>query len=202
MLKTPIKDGKLLYHLTALSNIESILKYGLKPRANLTEVFKDVAEQDIIDFRNSNNISNLVPFHFFAGIPFSGRVQKDHPSEEFVYITVHRDVAKRKDNNFKIFPTHPKHMKPLEIFDYEEGFEKIDWNLMETRDYSNTECKETCMAECVALHSSVPSKAFHSIIVKSIEVKNYLEKLCQKIYNKDCKQTFYIDVEEWRFVGK
>ncbi|MHC3993736.1 DarT ssDNA thymidine ADP-ribosyltransferase family protein [Thiomicrolovo sp. ZZH C-3] len=198
---TSIKDGKLLYHLTALTNIESILTNGLKPRANLTEVFKDVAEQDIIDFRNAHNISNLVPFHFFAGTPFAGRVQKDHPSVEFVYITVHRDTAKSKRNNFKIFPTHPKHMNPLEIFDYEEGFQKIDWELMEKRDYSDNECKETCMAECVAVHRSVPAKAFHSIIVKSEETKNYLEQLCQKLYGADCRQTFYIDVEPRRFIG-
>lgn len=198
---TSIRNGKLLYHLTALSNIESILTNGLKPRANLAEVFKDVAEQDIIDFRNAHNISNLIPFHFFAGSPFAGRVQKDHPNVEFVYITVHRDIVKHKNNNFKIFPTHPKHMNPLEIFDYEEGLQRIDWELMEKRDYLDDECKEACMAECVAVHSSVPAKAFHSIIVKSEEIKNYLEQLCQKLYRVNCRQTFYIDVEPWRFVG-
>lgn len=137
-----IKNGKLLYHLTALTNMESILRDGLKPRFSLNENFKDVAEQDIIEFRNKNNISNLVPFHFFSGTPFAGRVQIDYPDEEFVYITLHRNVASNPKNSFKIFPTHPKHMNPLKLFDYEEGFEEIDWELMEKRDYSDSECKE------------------------------------------------------------
>jgi len=202
MLKKSIKDGKLLYHLTALSNIESILMHGLKPRASLSENFRDVAEQDIINFRNQNNISNLIPFHFFVGTPFAGRVQKDNMDEEFIYITLHRNTAKNKKNNFKIFPTHPKHMNPLQIFDYDAGLEEIDWNLMDKRDYKDIECKEVCMAECVGIHSSVPADAFHSIIVKSEETKKLLEELCQKLYNNNCKPKFFIDVNNYNFVGK
>ncbi|KLE08378.1 hypothetical protein AF79_08050 [Aliarcobacter butzleri L354] len=192
-----IKDGKLLYHITALSNIESIFKDGLLSRANLKDDFKDVAEQDIIEFRNTHKITNLIPFHFFAGTPFAGRIQIDYPDEEFIYITIHRDVAKSDKNDFKIFPTHPKHMNPLEIYSYEEGFEKIDWKLMEKRDYSSYECKEICMAECVANHSSVPSKIFHSIIVKSDQTKEYLEKLYYEIFEENAP--FHINVNSTYF---
>lgn len=194
-----IKEGKLLYHLTSITNIKSILVDGIKPRSSLDTVFKDVAEQEIIDFRNENSISNTIPFHFFAGTPFSGRVQIDNPDEEFVYITVHRDIAKK--NNFRIFPTHPLHMNPLRVFEYKEGLEEIDWDLMEQRDYNHEECKETCMAECIAPFKSVPAEVFHSIIVRSDETKAYLEELCKKIYNHQCRRKFFIDVEDWRFVN-
>ncbi len=200
-MNSTIKNGKLLYHLTALSNIKSILTNGLKPRANLDEAFKDVAEQDIINFRNAHKISNTVPFHFFAGTPFAGRVQRDHPSVEFVYITIHRNTAKSDKNTFKIFPTHPKHMNPLEVFDYEEGFNKINWELMERRDYANNECKETCMAECVALHSSVPATVFHSIIVKSQETHDYIDNLYKELYGLNCKKSFYINIVPNIFIG-
>lgn len=196
-----IKDGKLIYHLTALANIESILINGLKPRKELTETFKDIAEKDIIDFRNTNNISNLIPFHFFTGTPFAGAVQKNYPDIEFVYIALHRDIAKDPKKNFKIIPTHPKHMKPLKMFKYKEGLKEIDWELMEKRDYTDSECKEACMAECVAGYKHISPKIFHCIIVKSKETKSYIEKLCQKIYKTNCKQTFFIDVEKKRFVG-
>ncbi len=196
-----IKNSKLLYHLTSLSNIESILTNGLQPRATLKETFKDVAEQEIIEFRDKHKISNVIPFHFFSGTPFSGRVQKDNPNEEFVYLTLHRDTASSKNNNFKIFPTHPMHMNPLEVFDYEEGFKKIDWELMEKRDYSDFECKEVCMAECVCVHTKIESKVFHSIIVKNDETKKYIESLCQKLYKNNCKPKFFIDVQPWTFVG-
>lgn len=192
-----IKDGKLLYHITALSNITSIFKNGLLSRANLKDDFKDVAEEDIIEFRNTHKITNLIPFHFFAGTPFAGRVQIDYPDEEFIYITIHRDIAKSKNNDFRIFPTHPKHMNPLEIYPYEEGFEKINWELMEKRDYLDYECKEICMAECVANHSSVPSNIFHSIIVKSDKTKEYLEKLYYEIFKKNVP--FHININSTYF---
>lgn len=93
-------------------------------------------------------------------------------------------------------------MSPLKAFEYEEGLEEIDWELMDKRDYNNEECKEICMAECVAPFKSVPAEAFHSIIVKSEETASYLEGLCTKIYKHNCKRNFYIDVEEWRFIKK
>ena len=197
-----IKDGKLLYHLTALSNMESILTNGLQPRASLGNSFIDIAEQDIIDFRNAHKISNVIPFHFFAGTPFAGRVQIDHPEKEFVYLTLHRNTASSTKNNFKIFPTHPKHMNPLAVYDYKEGFSMIDWELMEKRDYSDPECKEVCMAECVGVYKRISSKSFHSIIVRTDDAKQHLEALCQKIYGNNCKPNFHIDVAAWRFVGK
>jgi RNA:NAD 2'-phosphotransferase (TPT1/KptA family) len=36
MSATNIRDGKLLYHLTALDNLPSIIKNGLVPRSLLT----------------------------------------------------------------------------------------------------------------------------------------------------------------------
>jgi hypothetical protein len=195
-----IQDQKLLYHLTALENLESILSDGLKPRSELKS-FKDVAEPDIIDFRDQKGISNLIPFHFFAGTPFAGVAQKDNPDTEFVYITLHRDVAKKHD--FKIIPTHPKHMESLEILDYNEGFKRIDWKLMNQRDYSDYECKEVCMAECVAPDKSISANAFHSIIVRTEAVKKEIEELCEKIFNKKCEKVkFFIDVKPYLFLRK
>ena len=194
----PIIEQALIYHLTSLSNIKSILQNGLKSRSTLTEKFKDVAEQDIVKFRNENKISNHISFHFFASSPFAGRVQKDHPKEEFIYITIHRNTAKRL--KFKIIPTHPMHMNPLKIYDYNEGFEKIDWKTMELRDYSDSECKETCMAECVGHYKAIDSKAFHSIIVKSKKTEQSIELLCKELYDKECKKNFFIDITPSIFV--
>lgn len=193
-----IQEGKLLYHLTPLENIELILKDGLKSRAQLEDGFKDIAEPDIIKFRKENGITKGIPFHFFHGTPFAGQVQKTHNHLEFVYITIHRDTA--KNNDFKIFPTHPKHMAKPKAYDYKEGMKIIDWKLMDLRDYSITECKEVCMAECIAPYKYIKSGAFHSIIVKSDETKKYLEELCQKLYNKKCTIKFFIDVNPYYFV--
>ena len=190
-----IREQKLLYHLTSLKNIESIFREGLKARSTL-DSFYDVAETDIIAFRNQKGISNLIPFHFFKGTPFAGKVQKNNLQEEFIYIVLHRDNAKAL--KFRIFPTHPKHMKPLKLLEYEEGMKQINWELMYTRDYSNYECKEVCMAECVANFSSIPPKLFQSIIVKTEETKIYLETLCRQIFDERC--SFYINVEPKSFL--
>jgi len=191
-----IREQKLLYHLTSLKNIESIFQDGLKARNNLSS-FVDVAEADIITFRNQNKISDLIPFHFFKGTPFAGKVQQSNPKEEFIYIVLHRDMA--KVFKFKIFPTHPKHMNPLQLLEYEDGMNKIDWELMDKRDYSKHECKEVCMAECVASLPSIPPKFFQSIIVKTEETKIYLETLCRQVFKEKCP--FYIDVEPKSFLG-
>jgi hypothetical protein len=193
-----IQHQKLLYHLTAFDNLKSILKNGLQPRSSVKD-FEDIAEKNLINFRNEKGISHLIPFHFFSRTPFAGIVQKNNPETEFIYITIHRDFA--RENNFKIIPTHPKHMEPLEILEYDEGFQYIDWELMNKRDYSDYECKEVCMAECVAPYNSIPAKAFHSIIVRTEAIKKDIEKLCEEIFSKKCEKVrFFIDVKSNLFI--
>ena len=51
-MSKPPSQGKLLYHITHIDNIPSILKYGLLSREELKNLnniaFKDIADQDII----------------------------------------------------------------------------------------------------------------------------------------------------------
>ena len=54
MAKNP-KEGKLLYHLTALENIESIFKNGLLPRNKIKSHFTNVADDRILEERNHFN---------------------------------------------------------------------------------------------------------------------------------------------------
>lgn len=172
------KDGKLLYHLTSVSNLESIISLGLLSRNNV-KYFDDVADQEIIDFRRENNLNDLVPFHFFAKNPFDGRVMKDNPHKEFIYICIHRDFAKA--NNFKIIPKHPKSMETLKLYDYREGIEIIDWNTMDIRDYvGNNYCKQVCMAECLSEKTINPVN-FFSFFVKTELTEKHLLSLHKRI---------------------
>ena len=84
-----VRDGKLLWHLTALVNIESIFQNGLLCRKKLlaTMPFIDVADKDILDSRARFGLENYIPFHFMQRTPFAGRVIKDHKDKEFIYIT-------------------------------------------------------------------------------------------------------------------
>lgn len=100
---TPPSNGKLLYHITYIDNISSILLEGLLSREMLRKYnvndFTDIADPEIIGKRENykNALSKYVPFHFYAKNPFDGAVCKKYGSENMVIITVSRDLHYRKD---------------------------------------------------------------------------------------------------------
>ena len=162
-----IKKQKLLYHLTALKNVRSILAEGLKPRSQLAN-FHDVADQAIIEKRQGLALENYVPFHWFSRNPFDGGVQSAHKGKSFVLITIHRSFAER--HNWKIIPRHPLANGDLELLDYSDGFEVIDWETMNERDYHYPVCKSVCMAECLS-PEPVAVAAFYQLYVPNAVVE-------------------------------
>lgn len=183
MGRTPPKEGKLLYHLTTMNNIENILKLGLLPRSELVAkglVFDDTANQDILLRRKEQALDEYVPFHFFIKNPYDGAQFKKHPETDFVYITIYRKFLENSDKGF-IIPKHPlsEAHHTLEVIPYAQGFDKIDWNMLVLRDYSNQECKRACM--CEALYKGiVPRKAFCGIKVKTLENKQKIDIIARK----------------------
>lgn len=177
MAKSP-KNGKLLYHLTSVDNLRSILTHGLQARDSIKD-FVDVADKEIINHREEKGLNNLVPFHFFGANPFDGAVQIGHPDKKFVFITLRRVFA--KENDFKILPRHPLSLDDCTLLDYDKGIEEINWELMEQRDYNNHECKEICMAECLS-ESKINAINFHTIYVPDEKTKELVENLRQEIF--------------------
>ena len=172
-----IRDQKLLYHLTNLNNVGSILESGLQPRSALNE-FSDVADVEILFGRAEHGLDNYVPFHWFSRNPFDGRVQIDRPDEEFVLLTVRRSLDSAR--NWRILPRHPLARQEFGFYDYREGFDLIDWGLMDCRNYSDADCKSVCMAECL---SPTPVRAadFFKIFVPTELVKRkVLEELATR----------------------
>lgn len=162
---TDIKDQKLLYHLTDINNIPSILKGGLMPRAELND-FVDIADSDIIESRQGLGLENFVPFHFFANNPFDGRVQQNNTGKSFVIIAVRREHAKA--NQWNIIPRHPLDDQDLKLMAYDEGFNAINWSKMNERNYNDVESKSVCMAECLS-PNIVSASRFLSIFVNNAE---------------------------------
>ncbi|MEY1580302.1 DarT ssDNA thymidine ADP-ribosyltransferase family protein [Providencia manganoxydans] len=184
------RDGKLLYHLTSLKNLPSIISSGLCSRASLKGKFDDVADSEIIVGRGAKTLENMVPFHFFAGNPFDGRVLTDHKNKDFCMIAVPRVLA--KENNWKILPKHPLSSAGVSLVDYNDGMDLIDWELMDKRDYKNTDCKLVCMAECLS-PNTVPANNFRSIAVKDEKTKKEIEKLL----TKNNITNVFVDVNKW-----
>lgn len=161
-----IRNQKLLYHLTSLRNVRSILENGLMPRARLQN-FEDVADQEIIASRQAFRLENYVPFHWFSRNPFDGRVQQDRPHDQFVLITVKRVLAEQ--GNWAVVPCHPLANGTIRLLDFREGVAAIDWETMNRRDYHDPVCKSVCMAECLS-PSPVPSAHFFRIYAPSEQV--------------------------------
>ncbi|WP_339431321.1 MULTISPECIES: DarT ssDNA thymidine ADP-ribosyltransferase family protein [unclassified Pseudomonas] len=161
-----IKDQKLLYHLTSVENLDGIFRDGLKPRAGLSG-FKDVADAEILKKRQTLQLDNYVPFHWFAKNPFDGSVQRNRPEARFVLISVYRSTAKQY--GWKVIPRHPLAGDSIQLLDYEQGFEAIEWDVMSSRDYLDPHCKSICMAECLA-PGVVKPDAFFKIFTPSEEV--------------------------------
>ncbi|MCB2194413.1 MAG: DUF4433 domain-containing protein [Bacteroidetes bacterium] len=187
-MATPPKEGKLIYHLTSIENLESILKNGLLSR-NDAEEFVDVADREIILHREKEGLNSLVPFHFFPLNPFDGSVQKAHPDKKFIFITLTRKLAKTK--GFKILPQHPLSLKECTLLDYDNGMNTINWDKMAERKYSDKECKEICMAECLT-DTRIDAKDFFSIIVSDEEAKAEVIKLRDEIVGAN--NSFYVNV--------
>ena len=180
---TKERDGKLLYHLTSIDNLESILKNGLQSRSELDESdFRDVADGDIIESRAQHNLENYVPFHFFARSPFDYGVQRARNDEQFILIAVRRAIAEA--NKWKVVPRHPLAEEGYEILSYIEGMDTIDWDLIAARDYDDRACKVACMAECLS-PSSVSSDKFFAIYVKTEECEEAVKTLIKK-YGLPC----------------
>ena len=165
-----IKEQKLLYHLTSVENLDGIFQGGLKPRAELTD-FKDVADGEILKKRKALELDSYVPFHWFAANPFDGSVQRNNPDVTFVLISVYRSIAKQ--NGWKVIPRHPLANDSIQLLDYDEGFEAIEWEVMNSREYHDAHCKSICMAECLA-PCVVKPNAFFKIFTPNEEV----EALC------------------------
>jgi len=189
------QNGKLLYHLTALDNLESILQNGLQSRAALqANMFEDVADSEILNSRQQHGLDQYVPFLFFAKNPFDYGVQRTHPNKNFVLVTVHRTVA--QENNWKIVPRHPLAEEGYKILDYYDGIAAINWTLIAKRDYNDRACKVACMAECLS-PSTVPAEKIFSVYVKTEAAKEVVEDLAVEY-----KVIRHINLASHMFVGE
>jgi len=191
-----IKTSKLLYHLTRLSNLDSILEHGLVSRKLVKDNdvrFFDIADQEIITKRTELGLDEYTPFHFHPYSSFDVAVKNTYSDEEFIYICITRMLA--KENNFKILPRHPlNNEEGYQLYDYNEGFEAIDWDTMHTLGTEDRYTKNVKMAECLT-PLIVPAKHFQCIYVKNEATKAVVKNKLQSsgIY----KTPPFVDIGPW-----
>lgn len=96
-----IRDGKLLYHLTAFENLPSIAEHGLLSRNDLRAhglLFEDVADPDIL--RDRGDLDRYVPFHFFPRNPFDYAVLHRNPGKPMTEANILRAADALVRHNF------------------------------------------------------------------------------------------------------
>lgn len=171
------KDGKLLYHLTRLSNLDSIIEVGLAPRIYLLDnnvSFGDVANPDIISKRTRLGLDRYTPFHFHPYSSFDVAVINEHRHIEFIYICIHRDFAKK--NKFVVFPMHPLSVDECVLYDYDKGMELINWDTLMEVGKTNDYARQIKMAECLT-DRIIPASEFQSIAVKNEVIRDEVEEV-------------------------
>ncbi len=93
-----VKNTKLLYHLTALENLESIIEHGLLPRKSMLEaglIFNDVASTNIISKRTLLGLDKYTPFHFHPYSSFDVAVKREYANTDFIYLCILREDAEK-----------------------------------------------------------------------------------------------------------
>lgn len=198
MQRTPPSKGKLLYHITHIDNLPSILERGLMSRQNLLNEnisdFKDIADPEILSKRESYQkvLSQYVLFHFYPKNPFDGAVCRKYGSENMAIITIKRDLYRQ--NKFFVIPSHPLDSNEPDIYPYEQGFQLIKWDILDKetgRDYHDPEIRKACMAECI-MDYIIPSKEFAYIFVSREETKS-------KILKMDHSNSVNVEVNRYMF---
>lgn len=170
-----VKQGKLIYHLTKLSNLDSIFKNGLLSRKMINDkklLFSDIANQDIISKRALLGLDSYTPFHFHPYSSFDVAVKNEYCEEIFIYICLLRSVAEY--NKFKILPRHPLNIEECTLLEYREGFEAIDWDTMHSKGRGDDYAKKVKMAECLT-DLIIPVEVFQCIYVRDAESKKIVE---------------------------
>ncbi len=165
------KTGKLLYHLTKLNNLDSIIKYGMLPRKIIIDRglnFGDIADAEIISKRQELGLDIYTPFHFHPYSAFDVAVKHTYQRDDLIYLCVDRQTA--KDNEFKILPKHPLTINECKLFDYDDGFTLIDWDTMMEVNRVDDYAKHVKMAECLT-EKRIPIEVFTCMYVASDSIK-------------------------------
>lgn len=171
------RNKKLLYHLTELDNMNSIIEYGLMSRADIKNKklkYHDVADQAIIGKREELGLDKYVPFHFHPYSAFDVAVKKSRPDDKFVYITIRRELAELAD--FKVLPRHPLSKDECVILDYKDGISEIDWDTMEKVGADDSYSKNVKMAECLS-EKTISASLIQCVYVPDEYTREYVEQL-------------------------
>ncbi|MBM7578533.1 type II toxin-antitoxin system toxin DNA ADP-ribosyl transferase DarT [Jeotgalibacillus terrae] len=190
-----MKNRRLLYHLTHINNLISIFSnQGLLSYSEVIKrdkEYKDVADQGIQIQRSSTivpispggSLHDYVPFYFAGRSPMLYRLSHNgFHQKELVYLMTNTEKVKDSRLPF-VFTDGHAIMFLTEFYNNLEFLNKIDWDVMESKYWSDTDedpdRKRRRQAEFL-IHQQVLMKDITGIAVYSEDTKLYVEELLQK----------------------
>lgn len=196
--------NKLLYHITHMNNIDSILKndgllaYALMHQQQLT--YQDVANVDVQDKRQQKNVpispgGNLhdyVPFYFAPRSPMLYAILNGGTEQkEIVYFMTNTQTIQENPFDF-IFTDSHAIMRLTNYYSNLNDLDKIDWDVMNSKywhdhpDYPNRKMKR--QAEFL-IYQKVTLSACIGFAVYNKEAEQKLRSILNT-----CQQDFFIGV--------
>ena len=194
----------LLYHITHLNNIPSILKNdGLLAHSTMQQQqmhYQDVANVNVQDKREhkivpispGGNLHDYVPFYFAPRSPMLYAILNGGiAQEEIVYFITNTQTILEDNSNFVFTDSHAI-MRLTNYYSQLEDLEKIDWSIMQSKywqdhpDYPNRKMKR--QAEFL-VYEKVVLSSFIGFAVYNEEAERKLRMILN-----DFHQDFYIGI--------
>lgn len=197
-------EEKLLYHITDFNNLESILQHGSLLASNVVKEkgveYKNIAHNNIQDRRlmkivplpPNGNLHDYVPFYFAPRSPmlyaiYKGQVESyDKGQDQIIYLITKTDIIHNAGLGYVFTDGHAV-MGFTDFFKNLENLDKIDWEVMESRFWFDTEDdpdrKRRRQAKFL-VHEAVPINVLLGFAVKNEEMKRKVEEVINK-YNID-----------------
>ncbi|TXL67478.1 DUF4433 domain-containing protein [Cerasibacillus terrae] len=193
---------KLLYHITDLDNLESILQQGGLLANNVVNEkgveYENIAHNNIQDRRSmktvplppNGDLHDYVPFYFAPRSPmlyaiYKGQVEGyELGQEHIIYLVSRTDVIHNAQLKYVFTDGHAV-MVFTEFFKDLQELDKIDWDVMNSRYWFDTEedpdRKRRRQAEFL-VHKGIPIDILLGFAVKNEEMKRKVEDVIHK-YN-------------------
>lgn len=189
-----LSENILLYHLTHINNLQSILQQGnlwshALVRKNAIS-YKDVANQDVQTRRERTKIPigvvgslhEYVPFYFAPRSPMLYALcMQQIPQNDIVYFMTNKEMIQQYCSSFVFTDAHAIR-RLTNFYTQLSDLNKIDWELMKASQWADTDDDPNRKARRQAeflVYNEVPLSACLGFAVYSNPAKRKVEEMLQ-----------------------
>ena len=201
-----IPSSIYLYRIIHIRNLEYILRTGKltcmnHPEADTSyigigdDTLKESRKGKKIALKPFGTFSDYVAFYFGYRSPMLYNIVNGYQGvqkrsqQEIIYLVTAYDKIKELDLEYVFFDGHGYHSLS-ELYNTELGFSSIDWNLVKSKRWNDTEadpdCKRRKQAEFL-IYQSLPIDAILGIGVLNEQAKQNVNSCLEKVNIKDIR---------------